>query len=1186
MKKIIINGNNESLTFYKTALNFIKDWVYWRDRSGNFIYLSPATKEITGYEPEEFIKDQNLFEKIIHPEDLESVKKKSNREKNNKKDCTNEFRIITKEGEIKYIKHTCTPVISEKGEIIGRIATNRDVTDLILTKEQTKKPEKLFRLLLDSIPDPVNMIDKEYKIVFANKKLLSMIGKKLEDIRGKHCYKIYQKRDTECEICAPRKVFKTGKTASVEKEITLPNNEKKYFETRAFPVLDSKGNILYVIEVTRDITEKKKIEKDLLESKFKYEMLSQKAPLGILSMDLNGNIDYVNEKTLEILGSPSAEATKKINIFKFPPLIRAGIADKIKISIQKGIDQIYEGSYTSKWRKEIFMRLHITPLKTKGKITGALTILEDFTEKKKIEQSLEKSNKMFYGIFLNTKNGIVIADKDYVIQDINPAVEELTGYSKKELVGKTIFEANYLLLPEKKTSLKKYISNIKRKLNEKETPQFIPQFINYKELNIKRKDNQIRTIHQTSFIVSAENENFIIAISRDITNEKKMLEELKKSEKKYKELSQLFRLVADNNPDMVWARDLNGRYIFINKSMAVDFYGFNSPDEATNLTHKEIIKKIKNENPSKKDWFYVDKNPIDYEKIVINEKRPVRYDMSGFIRGKYFYLDIYKAPLINENGKIIGIVGSSRDITNQKKLEGEKEQALKAIQRLAEVIRQSSEAIVITDKAAKIIYVNPAFEKITGYKLKEVISKNPKILKSGKMNKDFYKNLWETILEGKPWNGTFINKKKDGSIFYESATIFPIFNEKGEITNFAAVKRDITGEKKLEEQLIQAQKMEAIGTLTGGIAHDFNNLLTVINGYTDMALKRFDENDPSYKIFKAINGAGIKAEKLVKHLLAFSRKQVYNPKIVNINTIIKNLKKLLTRYLSEDIKLDLALNKDIANIKADPNQIEQILINLVVNARDAINEKKDKKSLNIITIETGNVRIKNDYVLKHPGSRIGNFVFFAVSDTGIGIDDSIKEKIFDPFFSTKGKAGSGLGLSTVYGIVKQNNGFVYAYSEKGKGTTIKVYWPATKLKEDKVEEKIKDEEEILGGSEILLFVEDEKEILKFAATGLKSLGYKVITAPNGREALKVIKEKRVKPDILITDLIMPKMDGEELAKEMKKRFPRIKVIYTSGYTNNHIVNKGILDKRVNFISKPYTITELNKKIREVMKKKK
>jgi PAS domain S-box-containing protein len=532
--------------------------------------------------------------------------------------------------------------------------------------------------------------------------------------------------------------------------------------------------------------------------------------------------------------------------------------------------------------------------------------------------------------------------------------------------------------------------------------------------------------------------------------------------------------------------------------------------------------------------------------------------------------------VLDQNKNVTAIVSVGRDITKRKQVERERE-------RLERAVEQASEIIIITDTTGTIIYVNPAFTTITGYSKEEAIGNNPRMLKSGKQPKVFYKDLWNTISKGNMWTNRLINRKKDGSLYTEIATITPIRSTSGKVVNFVGVKRDITGELKLEAQLQLAQKMEAIASLTGGIAHDFNNLLTVINGHAEIALIKAQKNDPVEKDVQAIMQAGEKAESLTRQLLTFSRNQIFKPKIIDINLVILDLEEILRRLISEDIHLELRFGKDIPSIQADPSQIEQILMNLVVNARDAVKEKKFPGNEKKITIETGRINLDKTFVAEHPGSKIGVHVCLAVNDNGIGMPLETQDKIFDPFFTTKDKGkGTGLGMSTVYGIVKQNKGSIFVYSEPGQGSTFKIFWPATD-EQLLPTELINHEDDIhLKGRETILLVEDDEAVRNFAEDMLEDLGYIVFKAENGKKAIQLVEEKNIIPDLLLTDMIMPEMNGKELADYMMAKQPELKVLFSSGYLDSHIFKKGFLDEDVHFIQKPYSYQSLGRKLRKII----
>ena len=418
------------------------------------------------------------------------------------------------------------------------------------------------------------------------------------------------------------------------------------------------------------------------------------------------------------------------------------------------------------------------------------------------------------------------------------------------------------------------------------------------------------------------------------------------------------------------------------------------------------------------------------------------------------------------------------------------------------------------------------------------------------------------------------HKKKNGTVIDAEITAHSLdFN--GQPARLV-LANDVTERRTLEDQLRQSQKMEAIGILAGGIAHDFNNLLTAIAGYSELTLRRLPAGDPLRPNIEEIFRAGERASNLIGQLLAFSRKQVLQPKVFDLNSVVSNLEKMLRRLIGEDIQLRTAQSSTPGNVKADPGQIEQIIMNLVVNARDAMpNGGK-------LTIETAMVTLDEDYARTHIDVIPGHFMMLAVSDTGIGMDEATQKRIFEPFFSTKDPGrGTGLGLSTTYGIVKQSGGNIWVYSEPGKGTTFKIYLPLVEETAEAAGRDVKTVDSLLG-TETILLAEDEEIVRNLAREVLKTYGYKVLEAANGPEALSICESYKEKIHLLITDVIMPEMSGRELSAGMAKLYPEIKVLFMSGYTDSAIIHQGVLEEDANFIQKPFPTDELARKVREVL----
>ncbi|MGB7846337.1 MAG: PAS domain S-box protein [Candidatus Acidiferrum sp.] len=514
------------------------------------------------------------------------------------------------------------------------------------------------------------------------------------------------------------------------------------------------------------------------------------------------------------------------------------------------------------------------------------------------------------------------------------------------------------------------------------------------------------------------------------------------------------------------------------------------------------------------------------------------------------------------------LLASLRDITERREVEEQ-------LRLHAAALESAANAIVITDRRGVILWINAAFTKLTGYSGGEAIGQNPRILKSGEHPQSFYKDMWSKLLSGQIWRGGIINRKKDGQLYSEEMTITPVRDAQGEIAHFIAIKQDVTEQKELERQLYQAQKMEAVGQLAGGIAHDFNNLLGVILGYSEILEEQFASSDPNRKKVEQVHKAAVRAALLTRQLLAFSRRQVLQPVVMDLNATVVDVDKMLSRLISEDIKLVTVLQPHLGKVKADRTQIEQIIMNLAVNARDAMPQG------GTLTIETSNVDLDESYARQHPVGKPGPYVRLTVSDTGIGIDKEIQAHIFEPFFTTKGVGkGTGLGLSTVYGIVKQSGGYIWVYSEPGQGTIFKVYLPRV---EEAVEQPKEERPTLMPtGTETILLVEDAASFLELTREFLESCGYTVLAAGSSAEGIRIFEKHEGPIPLLITDIVMPEMSGRALAEKLTAMRPSMRVLYMSGYSHETIDRYGAMDFGQDYLQKPFTKKDLATKVRELL----
>jgi len=535
--------------------------------------------------------------------------------------------------------------------------------------------------------------------------------------------------------------------------------------------------------------------------------------------------------------------------------------------------------------------------------------------------------------------------------------------------------------------------------------------------------------------------------------------------------------------------------------------------------------------------------------------------------GSAFPIEIMLSPLDVVDG--ILVTAAIRDITERKEREYD-------LSRLAAVVESSHDAIVGLTPEGVILTWNYGAERTYGYSAAEAEGRSFMFLSPADRVVECPKLLERVQRGGTLQPFETVHVKKDGTRIHISLTLSPIKNADGRVVGISSVARDVSEGINLQEMLRQTQKMEAAGQLAGGVAHDFNNIIGVILGFTGLLLERLSPDDPLYKDISQIQKAGDRAALLTRQLLAFSRKQVLQTKVLDLNTVVGGAEELLERLIGEDIELLVVLDPALGLIEADAGQLEQIMMNLAVNARDAM--PRGGK----LTIETSNVEIDEEYSARHPALLPGSHAMLSVTDAGCGMDAKTKARIFEPFFTTKevGK-GTGLGLSTVYGIVQQSRGSVWVYSEIGIGTTFKIYFPCvspvlgntpTSDKPVKVE----------GGSQTILLVEDETALLEVTHRSLETLGYAILAAQSPAEAIRISEGHPGPIHLMVTDVIMPGMSGAQLASHLSVLRPEMKVLYVSGYTDGSIVRHGVLKAGLAFLQKPFPPKTLAQKVSELL----
>jgi PAS domain S-box-containing protein len=783
--------------------------------------------------------------------------------------------------------------------------------------------------------------------------------------------------------------------------------------------------------------------------------------------------------------------------------------------------------------------------KEDGKV-HVLAVMQDIALRKKAEEALKESEEKYRQLFQYAPSAIYELDfKNRKFISINDVMCAHTGYSREELMQMDPFD----LFTE--SSMKIYQERIKSLCEGHEVPSS-------QEYEIKKKDG---TTMFALLNINYDLENGIPVkaktIAHDITDRKLMEQALQESERKY-------RLLSDNVRDVIWTRDMNLRLTYTSPSI-VEQQGYTVeesmartpeetwPPDSLKLVGKVLTEELEIEKKEKKD-------------LSRSRTLEVRINCKD---GSTIWTEAKMSFLRDQNGHPTGIIGVTRDISDRKQAE---EALRESEEKYRAVLEANPNPVIVYDIEGKVIYFNPAFTRVFGWTLAERLGNKMDIFVPEEAWKET-KMMIKKVLAGERFSSIeTLRYNKKGEIISVSVSGAIYKDKNGNPIGSVINLRDISHQKKLETQLQQAQKMEAIGTLAGGIAHDFNNILSSVIGYTELALDNEKRGTFQHKNLQQILYSGNRAKDLVKQILTFSRQVDQKQKPIQVKPIVKEVLKMLRATIPSTVEIEQKVQSN-ALVMGDPTQIHQILMNLCANAAHAMEDNGG-----LLTVSLLDAELDSDFISNHPDLKPGPYTNLTVTDTGHGISPDVVKKIFDPFFTTKEK-GTGMGLSVVHGIVRSHGGDIYVYSEPGKGSTFKVCLPV-------IESRFKPEERaespIPKGTERILFIDDEPAIMKLGKQTLESLGYDVVARNSSIEALELFKKKKDRFDLVITDMTMPNMTGEKLAEKLMQIRPDIPVILCTGFSSM-IDEQKALDMGIRaFISKPILKREIAEAIRKVL----
>ncbi|MEX2584594.1 MAG: PAS domain S-box protein [Gemmatimonadota bacterium] len=874
--------------------------------------------------------------------------------------------------------------------------------------------------------------------------------------------------------------------------------------------------------------------------------LFEAAPEAIAVLDGDNRIVRVNRQYTRLYGFTPEEAIGRSPGELTVPPGSLDQARELGLQAKRGEQVRAEVVRRRKDGTEVHVALHCIPVHISREQVGVYTIMRDLTTEVDARQAVERREERFRALIENATDLVAIVAAGGTIEYVTPSAERLLGHAPAELLGKSAFG---LVHPDDAPDVIVRFTSVVR---DNCSGSF--------EFRLRGEGDEWRTFEVRAKNMLDDPElGGVVVNARDVT-----------AERSAKMMQRRLDSFLEATPDFVAILDPHGRALSLNRAfrevLGIEATGAQSLDKLTleDLFPREVTERLLHEGIP-----MASRNGAWSGETRLRRKSGEEIPISQVILA-------HRSP----SGKLEFLSTLGRDITAQKTAES----ALRTSEaHFRSLIENALDVITIVDPQGGIQFVSPSAKRLLGHAPETLVGSNifnfihPEDVPAAAAS--FSNVLQQDWEPGAP--AELRVRHADGSWRRLESVSHNLLDDPA-VGGIVVNSRDVTERRRAEDalfdsqqQLLQAQKMEAVGRLAGGIAHDFNNLLTAIKGFTELLLLDFEERDPRRGFAAEIQGAATRAAGLTRQLLAFSRRQVLQPEVLDLNTTVSEMEKMLQRLVGEDLQMTCSLASTIGRIKADPGQLEQVLMNLVVNARDAMPTGGE------LRIRTADATLTEDDTKQQPYVQPGDYVLLEVSDTGSGMSREIQDRVFEPFFTTKEKGkGTGLGLSTVYGIVKQSEGYIWVDSDPGEGTTIRIYLP--RVEEDVVERHTEPvDPSRLEGSETILVVEDEVAVRVLVRRVLERMGYHVLDAPDGQAAIELLQTNGIEPDLLLTDVVMPGMSGRELADQLVERLPELEVLYMSGYTDESIVHHGVLDPGVAFIEKPFTPDVLLRKLREV-----